>query len=60
MEPTQILVGGGVAKLNKLSRIHLHGGCKAPQFVLAFEYAQTSRPHRFRAIDEIGLVSIHA
>ena len=58
MEPTQIRVGGGmvgIRRAEKLSRIHLHGGCQMPHFVLAFAYAQASHPHLFPAPD--GLVN---
>jgi hypothetical protein len=42
-----------VEERDKLSRIHPHGGCQTPHFVLAFAYAQTSHPHLFPAPDDL-------
>ena len=57
MEPTQIRVGGGrrgLEKLDKRGRIHQHGRCQTPRFVLAFAYGQTSHSHYFSALEDSG------
>ena len=45
---------------DKLSRIHPHGGCQTPHFVLAFTYAQTFHPQLSLAPDGLGAVVIAA
>ena len=47
-----------LVKLNKLSRIHPHGGCQMPHFVLVFAYAQTSQPQLFPAPDGLGVLLV--
>ena len=40
--------------LDKRGRIHQHGRCQTPHFVLAFAYGQTSHPQLFSGPDGLG------